>query len=187
MIMECPGMSSGLVVYEADSEDSSDKDKESLRKKKKKYKDKRKKSKKEKAGQEAKISKIVLPSAAAALASATLPKFITDAAKQEKLDTSVLIYDEESSKSSFSRDDEYVITPSLPTGGESDVHAVTLASRKELEETAKAKKSLSVRQKNKAKMAKGQATFTLKSNRDCPDIWQGGEQSALKKQKIGLV
>lgn len=39
---------------------------------------------------------------------------------------------------------------------------------------SQAKKEETTRQKNSRKQKLGQANFTVKSNRECPDIWQGG-------------
>ena len=36
-------------------------------------------------------------------------------------------------------------------------------------------KAETTRQKNKRKQALGQATFSVKAERECPDIWQGGK------------
>ena len=39
---------------------------------------------------------------------------------------------------------------------------------------SQSKKEETTRQKNSRKQKLGQANFTVKSNRECPDIWQGG-------------
>lgn len=50
-------------------------------------------------------------------------------------------------------------------------------NEKEAEAAARARverEKETTRQKNKRKEQRGQAKFTTKSERDCPDIWQGG-------------
>lgn len=104
----------------------------------------------------------LLPSADALFSSVEAPKFL----KQEK--SAELEY--EVKKPKAAADSVPSATNELPDVA---MNAPKREIREPFEEQTEAKKKETTRQKNNRKEKLGQAKFTIKSERECPDIWRG--------------
>jgi len=150
------------------------------------YTKKGKNNNKEKKKKKEKKSGSLLPSASDALSNAVVPAFITKGLEEKQAQEKQEQYERARREAERqAREAAVAVSFGGDVTGSCPRPSLSILASEAGGETDK--KKLTTRQRNNLQEKRGQAIFTVKDSRECPDIWRGGESDAGSGRKRGFA